>query len=77
MDEGIAEAKGWEDLKKLLEQRKMVLAPFCNGIDCEKEIKEETTATARCIPFGQKKTLPKCVKCGKPAEVNVLFAKAY
>ena len=41
------------------------------------EDKEETTATARCIPSGQKKTVSKCVKCGKNAEIKVLFAKAY
>ena len=77
LDEGMAEAKSWADLKNLLEQRKMVLAPFCNRVECEKEIKEETTATARCIPFGQKSASGRCVKCGMASEVNVLFAKAY
>jgi prolyl-tRNA synthetase len=77
LDDNTVEAKTWQDMKKLLEQRKMVLAPFCNDADCEKEIKEETTATARCIPFGQKKAAMKCVKCGKGAEIKVLFAKAY
>ena len=47
------------------------------GKSKEKEIKEETTATARCIPFGQKKAAMKCIKCGKNAESKVLLAKAY
>ena len=77
LDDNTSEAKNWQELKDLLEQKNMVLAPFCGRIECEKEIKEETTATARCIPFGQKKAVSKCVKCGKNAEIKVLFAKAY
>ena len=77
LDGNIAEAKTWQEMKGMLDQKKMVLAPFCNEAGCEKEIKGETTATARCIPFGQKKTVSKCVKCGKNAEIKVLFAKGY
>ena len=77
LDAGMAEAKDWQEMKSLLEQKKMVLVHFCNRVSCEKEIKEETTATARCIPFKEKKTSGKCVKCGSPAQQKVIFAKAY
>ncbi len=71
------EAKNWAEAKKALSERKMISAFFCNNPECEQSIKEETTATARCIPFGQKKARGKCVKCGKETEIKAYFAKGY
>ena len=77
LKENCVEASSWADFKKALDQRKLILAPFCNTLECEAEIKQETTATSRCIPFGQKKQSLKCVKCGKPASIKVWFGKSY
>ena len=44
---------------------------------CEAEIKAETQATIRNIPFGSRTPTAPCLKCGKPATVNAWFAKAY
>jgi len=71
------EAANWQGFKKSLEERKLILAYFCNRPECEEEIKEETTATSRCIPFGQKNAKSKCVKCGKETQTKAWFGKSY
>lgn len=56
-----------------------VKAFHCGGKECEKQIKEETKATTRCIPFDEPQASGSCIKCGKPSEYGkrILFAKAY
>ncbi len=71
------EAGSWDEFKKAINEKKMVLVPFCDLEDCEEEIKTETTATSRCIPFNQKDSEMKCIKCGRPAKHKTFFAKAY
>ena len=77
MESLIKEVKNKEDFKKQIENKKMVFASWCASKGCEEKIKEETTATSRVIPFGQKKTKSKCVYCGQPSEQKAYFAKAY
>lgn len=50
---------------------------WCGSIHCERKIKEETKATARCIPFEQPGDKGSCIYCGEPAIKRVYFAKAY
>jgi len=71
------EAKTWPEFKKALSQKKLVLAYFCNSTGCEEQIKEETTATSRCIPFSQKASKGKCVKCGTQTGTKAWFGKSY
>jgi len=55
-----------------------VRAMWCGEQDCEDKIKEETTATSRCMPFENNSPISdKCVCCGKPAKHLVLWGKAY
>ncbi len=77
LESNTIKAKDWSEFQKAIEARKMVLVPFCCSEACEEDIKDETTASSRCIPFGQKPVKAKCVKCGKPADKLVYFAKAY
>ena len=44
---------------------------------CEDKIKEDTTATSRCMPFKQDHIADTCVCCGKPAKALVYWGKAY
>ncbi|MGQ9668112.1 MAG: His/Gly/Thr/Pro-type tRNA ligase C-terminal domain-containing protein, partial [Anaerolineae bacterium] len=53
------------------------LAPWCGSEECEAKVKEDTKATTRCIPFEQPEEVGPCVVCGRPAEKQVLFARAY
>jgi prolyl-tRNA synthetase len=50
---------------------------LCDNRACEDKIKEDTAATARCIPFHQDHLGDVCPVCGTPAKKMVYFAKAY
>lgn len=54
-----------------------VKAMWCGEEACELKIKEDTTATSRCMPFEQEVLSDKCVCCGKPAKTMVYWGKAY
>ena len=54
-----------------------VKAMWCGDLECEMKIKEDTTATSRCMPFEQEQLSDKCVCCGKPAKTMVYWGKAY
>ncbi len=72
-------AKGWRDFAKCIEERKLVLAPFCCKPSCEEDIKEKLPGcTTRNIPLGPKRgNEQKCVNCGKETLIDVYFSKAY
>ncbi len=70
--------KKWSDFRKIMENKKgFIYADWCNSAKCEEEIKKETKATIRCIPFGNEKSKGKCIYCNKLAKSKPLFAQAY
>ncbi len=78
-DKHIKHVKTFTELKKAVNAGNFALAPWCNCTECEEAIKTETNGVStRVMPFDS--TLEKnatCVKCGKPAKVEIIFAKAY
>jgi prolyl-tRNA synthetase len=57
-----------------------VYAGWCGGTDCEAAIKEETKATIRVLPdeeFRSAEAPKHCLKCGRDATAEALWAKAY
>lgn len=52
------------------------LAKWCGDPETEKLL-EELKVTIRCIPFKQSGTSGKCIMTGRPATMDVLFAKSY
>lgn len=60
------------------DKRGFVLAYWCGDPRCEEEVKNETKATIRCIPFGMEEhdTGP-CLCCGNKQGKIVYFARAY
>lgn len=52
-------------------------AMWCGAEECEDNIKAETGASSRNMPFDQSKTGDVCVCCGRPASKVMYFAKAY
>jgi len=50
---------------------------WCGSVLCESKIKEDLSVTIRCIPFDNENKESRCICCGKPASMRVLFAKAY
>jgi prolyl-tRNA synthetase len=77
LDSSTVEAKDWKQFREAIEGRKLVYCYFCNTPKCEQSIKEETTATSRCIPFEQKHAEGKCAKCGTKTKTKAYFAKSY
>ena len=77
-DENTSSAADYEEFKKIIEEKGgFVKAMWCGSEECENKIKEDTTATSRCIPFEQENISDKCVCCGKPAHKMVYWGKAY
>ncbi len=67
-----------DEFKEILEKETgFIKAMWCGDRACEDKIKEETSATSRCIPFQQEKVSDHCICCGKEAEQLLLWAKAY
>lgn len=62
---------------KLEENPGFIKAMWCGDVACEEKIKEETSATSRCIPFEQEEISDSCVVCSKEAKHMVYWAKAY
>lgn len=67
----------WDDFVKEINNNNFVLAHWSGDSEVEEKIKQETSATIRCIPFDQKPELGKCIYSGKVSKKRVLFAKAY
>ena len=71
-------AKTYEEFKDAIANKPgFVKAMWCKNEACENKIKEDTTATSRCMPFEQETIGTTCVCCGKPAKVMVYWGKAY
>ncbi len=68
----------YEEFVKTLEEKPgFVRAMWCGDQACEDKIKEDTTATSRCMPFEQEKLSDTCICCKKPAKAMVYWGKAY
>ncbi|MGU3469594.1 proline--tRNA ligase [Paenibacillus sp. D51F] len=67
-----------DEMKALLDQKRgFVTAGWCGSAACEKQVKEETGATSRNIPFEPAERKEACLVCGGKAEHTVVFARAY
>ena len=72
------EAVTYDEFKNIIENKPgFVKAMWCGSEECELKIKEDTTATSRCIPFEQEQLGDVCVCCRKPAVKMVYWGKAY
>ena len=71
-------AANWEEFKTLIHKDAgFVYAHWDGTKDTEQKIKEETKATIRCIPLGNKIEEGACIYSGKISKQKVLFAKSY
>lgn len=91
-DSCIQEISTWEEFVPSLDQKKMVLIPWCEAVACEEKIKERSTrrednddgkgpsmgAKSLCIPFAQpRQCTGKCINCDSPAKSFTLFGRSY
>lgn len=71
-------ATNYDEFKDVVANKPgFVKAMWCGDQECEDKIKEETTATSRCMPFEQEHLSDVCVCCGRPAKKMVYWGKAY
>ena len=72
------EARNWEEFVDTINNRPgFIKAMWCGETECEENIKAETGASTRCMPFEQEQLSDVCVCCGKPAKKMVYFGRAY
>ena len=50
---------------------------WCGSAECEAKVNEDTKATTRCNPVNQPGEEGNCIVGGKPAKLEVYFARAY
>jgi prolyl-tRNA synthetase len=70
---------GYDDLvEHLREVSGFVAAPWCGRPECEARVKDDSSATIRCLPLdeGAART-DACVCCGRPAAHEAVWAQAY
>jgi prolyl-tRNA synthetase len=73
------EVDSYDDMKNIFSKKEngFVYSFWCGDSNCENKIKEETTATIRCIPFSDSKKDGKCIICGKKSSKRAIFGKSY
>jgi prolyl-tRNA synthetase len=68
----------YDQFKKILKEKGGFIRAFwCGDSSCEEKIKEETTATIRCLPLSDREEEGKCIRCGAVTKKRGYFAKAY
>ena len=78
LESHIYEAKTYDEFKDTIANKPgFVKMMWCGDEACELKIKEDTTATSRCMPFKQEMITEICPVCGKPAKAMVYWGKAY
>lgn len=78
-EENTSRTNDYNEFKKIIEEKKgFIISPWCGSPQCEKKIKEETTATIRVIPLNSSSDEKlSCIMCGSSPSTLVYFAKAY
>ncbi len=74
----IYDVDGWQAFVETMETKPgFIRAAWCGSPDCEARVKEETTATSRCIAEDGVAEDALCVVCGQAARHLVFWGKAY
>jgi prolyl-tRNA synthetase len=65
-------------IEYLREARGLVSASWCGGAECEARVKDESSATIRCLPLvDQYGRSNKCICCGRDAAHSAVWAQEY
>ena len=71
-------AANMDEFEEILKTKPgFIKAMWCGDQKCEETIKQNTGATARCMPFEQEELSDSCICCNEKAKKMVYFAKAY
>jgi len=77
MTENIFSVDDYHQFKEIIDRGGFVRCGWDGTDESEKNIKNDTKATIRCIPFDESPDQLTCIFSGKPAKYEVIFAKAY
>ena len=66
-----------EFVEKINTNQGFIKTMWCGSQECEDKIKDLTGAHSRCIPFERENLGNKCVCCGKPANINIIWGRQY
>lgn len=78
LKENITVAYNLDEIKRIADQGGYAKVMWCGKVECEDRVKDETTATARCLPSNDQEPFDtKCAICGEKGTKVVYFAKAY
>ena len=78
LNSNIHNVNSYDDFKNIINNGGFVRCGWDGNEATEKEIKKETNATIRCIPFDQKPSQDLlCIYSNEKAKFEVVFAKAY
>ena len=75
--ENTVKVETYDEFKDAINNNKFVLAHWDGSIETEEQIKNDTKATIRCIPFEIADEQGADIISGKPSKKRVLFAKSY
>ena len=76
-DAHIYECDNYEEFKTRVKDGGFFLCHWDGTVETEAQIKEETQATIRCVPFGVEQTPGVDMVSGKPAKCRVIIARSY
>ena len=76
-DAHIFECDNYEEFKERVKDGGFFLCHWDGTAETEAQIKEETQATIRCVPFGVEQTPGIDMVSGKPSKARVIIARSY
>ena len=77
-EENTREVSSYDEFKEVLQQEGGFIHAHWNGsAEVEQQIKQETKATIRCIPFEEDPEPGRCMVTGESSSQKVIFAIAY
>ena len=76
-DQHIYECNSYDEFKQRIKDGGFFLCHWDGTEETEAQIKEETQATIRCVPFGVEQTEGIDMVSGKPAKYRVIIARSY
>src|SRR5919202_3102198 len=79
--QSVRDSISYDRFREIMEgEGAFVYAGWCGDPACEAAVKEETKATIRVLPdeeFRSAEAPTSCIRCGRPAQAEALWAKAY
>lgn len=73
----LADANSLDELKKVIEDKKVGLVPLCKKESCEEILKAETRGAKALWIDNKKVKTEKCIACGEKADYFVYAGKSY